>query len=105
MVVPRNSASSGDDVDEEFATKVGSAALILGKCGTAIINREVPWNAATREQSGKRVHRIDATAAKYEVTKLVRIPTLEDVRLAVVERRADLRDPILGVSGDTYPRL
>lgn len=46
------------------------------------------------------MHRIDGTAAKYEVTKLVRIATLEDVRLAMVERRADLRDLILGVSGE-----
>jgi hypothetical protein len=45
------------------------------------------------------VHRIDGTAAKYEVTNLVRSATLEDVRLAMVERRADLRDPILGASG------
>ena len=46
------------------------------------------------------MHRIDGTAAKYEVTKLVRIATLEDVRLAMVERRADLRDLILGASGE-----
>jgi hypothetical protein len=46
------------------------------------------------------VHRVDGTAAKYEVTKLVRIATLEDVRPAMVERRADLRDLILGASGE-----
>jgi hypothetical protein len=46
------------------------------------------------------VHLIDGTAAKYEVTKLVRIATLEDVGLAMVERRADLRDLILGASGE-----
>ena len=46
------------------------------------------------------MHRIDGTAAKYEVTKLVRIATLEDVRLAMVERRADLRDLILDASGE-----
>ena len=30
----------------------------------------------------------------------MRIATLENVRLAMVERRADLRDPILGASGE-----
>ena len=44
------------------------------------------------------MHRIDGTAAKCEVTTLVRIATLENVRLAMVERRADLRDLILGAS-------
>ena len=46
------------------------------------------------------MHRIDGIAAKYKVTKLVRIATLEDVRLAMVERRADLRDLLLGASGE-----
>ena len=46
------------------------------------------------------MHRIDGTAAKYEITKLVRIATLENVRLAMVERRADLRDLLLGASGE-----
>jgi hypothetical protein len=100
LVVPRYSACSGDDVAEEIATDVDSAALILGKCCTTTINRGVPWKATTLEQSGKRVHRIDGTAAKYEITKLVRIATLENVRLAMVERRADLRDLLLGASGE-----
>ena len=98
MLVARNSACGGNDVDEEIATDVGSAALNLGKCGTTIINPDVPWKATTLEQSGKRVHRIDGTAAKCEVTTLVRIATLENVRLAMVERRADQRDLLLGAS-------
>ncbi len=65
-----------------------------------IINRGVPWKATTLEQSGKRVHRIDGTATKYEVTNQVRIATLANVRLAMVERRADLRDLILGAFGE-----
>lgn len=50
--------------------------------------------------SGKRLHRIDGTAAKHEGAKLVRIATLEDGRLAMVGRLADLRDPVLGASGE-----
>jgi hypothetical protein len=46
------------------------------------------------------VHRIDGIAAKHKVTKLVRIATLEDVRLAMVERRADLRELVLDASGE-----
>jgi hypothetical protein len=100
LLVAGNSACGGDDVDEEVATDVGSVALNLGKCGTIIINRDVPWKATALEQSGKRVHRIDGTAAKYEVTTLVRIATLENVRLAMVERRAGQRDLLLGASGE-----
>jgi hypothetical protein len=88
------------NVDDEIATDVSSVALNLGKCGTTIINRDVLWKTTTLEQSGKRVHRIDGTAAKYEVTTLVRIATLENVRLAMVESRAEQRDLLLGASGE-----
>ena len=54
--------------------------------------------ATTLEQSGQRVHRIDGKAAEYKVTKLVRIATLGDVWLIMVERRADLGNLILVVS-------
>ena len=59
----------------------------------------MPWQATTRKPRGKRLHRIDGTGAKYEVTSLVRSATLENVRLAMVERRAKLRDSLPGASG------
>ena len=46
------------------------------------------------------MHRIDGTATNCEVTKPARIATLEDVRLAMVNRRADLRDLLLGMFGE-----
>src|SRR5664280_2080633 len=52
--------------------------------------RDVLWKAVALEQSGERAHRVDGTAAKREVTTLVRSATLGDVRLTMVERRADL---------------
>jgi hypothetical protein len=59
----------------------------------------VPWQATTLKPRGKRLHRIGGTRAKCEVTNLVRSATLEDVRLAMVERRDNLRDRLLGASG------
>ena len=44
-------------------------------------------------------HRIDGTTAKYEVINLVLAGTVEHGLLAMVERKADLQDAILGESG------
>ena len=66
-----------------------------------MINHGVPWKATTLEHSAKRVHRIGGAAANCEVTKPARIATLEDVRLAMVNRRADLRNLLLGASGES----
>ena len=52
------------------------------------------------EQSAKRAHRADGTAANYEVVTLARSATLEDVRPAMDNRRADLRDLLLDASGE-----
>jgi hypothetical protein len=82
-----------------IATDAGSEALNLGKCCSTIINLDVPWKATTLEQRGNRVHRIDGTAAKYEVINLVLTGTLEHGLLTMVERKADLQDAILGESG------
>jgi hypothetical protein len=51
------------------------------------------------ERRGNRVHRIDGTAAKYEVVNRVLTGTLEHGLLSMLERKAYLQDAILGESG------
>jgi hypothetical protein len=97
FTTPRTDEVPGPSV--MIATDAGSEALNLGKCCSTIINLDVPWKATTLEQRGNRVHRIDGTAAKYEVINLVLTGTLERGLLAMVERKADLQDAILGESG------
>ena len=45
------------------------------------------------------MHRIDGTAATYEVISFVVAGALDHELLAVAERKADLQDAILGESG------
>jgi len=81
-----------------IATDVGSAALILGKCCSSIINLDAPGKTTTLVQWTRRVDPHYGTVAKCEFINLVQTGTLKDGRLAMVERHSDLEDPILGES-------
>lgn len=82
-----------------ISTDAGAEGLNLGKCCNLLINVDLPWTAARMEQRAQRIHRLDGTAAKYEVVNLTIASTMESGILRLLQSRANLTDALFGEEG------
>lgn len=89
----------GSDVVAFVATDAASEGLNLGRCCARLVNVDLPWTPTRLAQRSQRIHRLDSTAPRYEVTNLMVGGTMEHGMLQLLESRVSMSDALLGEQG------